>query len=134
MNNEQIAAQLIAMEKAALEEWNRGNPDGYLDIYASDVTYFDPYLEKRIDGFDAIKSLYDNIRGQVSVTSYEFMNPNVQVAGNTAILTFNLISKDGDKTYPWNCTEVYRQEADDDWKIAHVHWSYIRPMDRMGDI
>lgn len=134
MNNKQITAQIIAMEKAALDAWNKGNPDGYLAIYAPDVTYFDPYLEKRVDGFDAIKRLYENIRGQVSVSTYTMIDPLVHVTGNTAILTFNLISQEGDKTYPWNCTEVYRLTDDNVWKIAHVHWSYIRPMDRMGEI
>lgn len=134
MDNERITAEIIAMEKAALEEWNKGNPDAYLDIYAHDVTYFDPYLEKRIDGFDEIKRFYDSLKGQGSVSKYDMLRPSVQLFENTAILTYNLISYAGDKTYPWNCTEVYRLEPDNKWKIAHVHWSYIRPMDRMGEI
>ncbi len=34
--DEALANKIIAIEKAALEEWNKGNPDGYLNIYAND--------------------------------------------------------------------------------------------------
>lgn len=124
-----LANKIIAMEKAALEEWNKGNPDSFLQIYAEDYTYFDPYLKKRVDGFSAIKELYDGIKGQASVDRYEMVDPVVQLAKDIAVLTFNLYSYSGDKVYPWNCTEVYKLQPNKEWKIIHTHWSYIRPMD-----
>jgi len=130
--NKKVADRIIALEKAALEEWNKGNPDGYLAIYSEDVTYFDPYLQKRVDGFAAIKTLYEEIRGTFSVDHYEMVDPRVQETTDTAILTYNLHSYSGDAVYKWNCTEVYRLQPDNKWKIAHVHWSYIRPMDMKG--
>lgn len=124
-----FADKIIAMEKTALDAWNNGDPDGYLRIYAADYTYFDPFLEKRIDSFAAIKEVYEAIRGQVSVSRYDMVNPVVQTGKDIAILTFNLHSYSGDTVYKWNCTEVFKQQPDKEWKIIHTHWSFVRPMD-----
>lgn len=129
MEEKDIQTMIITLERKALEEWNKGNPDGYLEIYAPDITYFDPYLEKRVDGYDEIKKLYDEIKGTFSVEQYEMVNPVVQISQNTAVLTFNLISHSGGEVYKWNCSEVYKLHSDNQWKIIHTHWSFIRPMD-----
>jgi ketosteroid isomerase-like protein len=121
MNEENLAAAIIAMEKAALEEWNRGNPTGYLDIYAENITYFDPI--QRINGFEKIKELYESIRGKLQVEKYEIIDPVVQVSGNTVVLGYILVSHAENKVYRWNCTEVYQQQSDKQWKIIHSHWS-----------
>jgi len=118
---EDLATTIIAMERAALEEWNKGNPTGYLDIYAEDITYFDPF--QRIIGFEKIRELYESIRGEVQVEKYEIIDPVVQISGKTVVLSYNLVSCSGDKVYHWNCTEVYQQQPDTQWKIIHNHWS-----------
>jgi hypothetical protein len=56
-NTEELSATIIALEKAALEKWNQGDPSGYLDLSAEDVTYFDPSLEQRMDGLKTEKLL-----------------------------------------------------------------------------
>ena len=33
--------QIIATERAALDRWGRGDPQGFLEIMAPEVTYFD---------------------------------------------------------------------------------------------
>ena len=129
MNQENLATTIIAMEKAALEEWNKGNPSGYLNIYAEDITYFDPFQEKRFDGFEKMKLFYESLRGSVQVENYEMIDPVVQIVGETAVLSYNLVSQSGNDVYRWNCTEVYQQQPDKQWKIIHNHWSFVRPMD-----
>ncbi len=124
-----IETMIIALEKAALEEWNKGNPDAYLAIYAEDITYFDPFQERRINGLDKMRTFYEGLRGQASVDKYEMIDPKVQVAGETAVLTYNLVSYSGEAVYKWNCTEIYRRDSNGQWKIIHNHWSFIRPMD-----
>ncbi|MDR2949264.1 MAG: DUF4440 domain-containing protein [Prevotella sp.] len=128
MDKESIKKQIIEMEIAALEKWNKGNPDGYLDIYSPDFTYFDPFQERRLDGFEKIKELYESLRGKGSVERYEMINPVVQLSQSTAVLTYNLISYSGDDVYKWNCTEVYQLISDNQWKIVHNHWSLIKPL------
>ncbi len=126
-NNTQLAEKIIAQEKAALERWNNGDPSGYLEIYADDITYFDPFLKVRIDGKAEITKLYMSIKGQVKVDRYEMINPQLQVKGDMAILSFNLVSYEKGKQHKWNCSEVYRHETDNTWKVIHSHWSITTP-------
>ena len=51
---------IIAMETAALEAWHDGNPTPYLELYSDDFTYFDPVQERRLDGWNRIKELYES--------------------------------------------------------------------------
>jgi hypothetical protein len=62
-NDQEITETLIAMESAALRRWGNGDPSGFLEICASDVVYFDPYQEKRIDGIEALTQYYKGIWG-----------------------------------------------------------------------
>ena len=124
-NEQEITKTIIALESAALERWRNGDPSGFLEICAPDVVYFDPYLEKRIDGIEALTQYYKTIWGQVRFDRFELLNPCVQVSGELAVLTFNYVSYTGDKQSRWNCTEVYRYD-NEQWKIIQTHWSYTR--------
>lgn len=127
MNNEEIKALIIEMETAALEQWNQGNPSGYLAIYDRQITYFDPMQEKRIDGFDKLEALYETLRGKGHVDRYEMIDPEVQLSDKVAVLTYNLKSYAGEKFWHWNCTEVYQLNSDNQLKIIHNHWSIVQP-------
>jgi ketosteroid isomerase-like protein len=122
---------IITLERAALDRWGKGDPGGYLELYARDVTYFDPAREKRIDGIDAMTQLLEPIRGLVKVDRYEMIAPHVYRSGDIAVLTYNLISHsrrpDGSAAVTrWNVSAVYRQ-IDGGWKIVHHHFSYTKP-------
>ncbi len=118
------ADTIIAMERAALDRWGKGDPSGFLEICAPDAVYFDPSLERRIDGRDALGKYYDAIRGKVSIERYELLNPLVQRVGDAAVLTYNFVSYgDAEDEYSWNCTEVYRRSGEG-WEIIQTHWSY----------
>ena len=124
---ENIATTIIAMERAALDRWGRGDPSGFLEISAPDVVYFDPFQEVRLNGIDALRALYESIRGQVSVARYELIDPRVQASENMAVLTFNYVAEGSNEmTSRWNCTEVYRRDQDA-WRIIQTHWSITRP-------
>ena len=115
---------VIELERAALARWCRGDPDGFLEISADDVVYFDPFLATRLDGVDQLKVYYDGIRGRISAPRHEMIQPHVQKIGNVAILTFRFVSSSGSAgaAMRWNCTEVYRRQ-DDTWRIVQTHWS-----------
>ncbi|MCW5911357.1 MAG: nuclear transport factor 2 family protein [Cyclobacteriaceae bacterium] len=123
-----ISETIIALEKAALEKWNQGDPGGYLNLSADDVTYFDPYTDHRLDGLEALKIYYEPVKGQIHVSRYEMLNPKVTATNTMAVLTFNLHSYAGDNVSKWNCTEVYRLEPNGQWKIVQTHWSFIKPL------
>ena len=125
-----IKNEIISLERAALERWGKGDPQGYLELMAPEVTYFDPALEKRLDGLAAVKAYIIPFTGKIRIDSYEMINPQVQRDGDVAVLTFNLIDRvkrpDREGKVRWNSTEVYRR-IDGNWKIIHSHWSYIKP-------
>jgi ketosteroid isomerase-like protein len=121
-----IAARIIAMERAALDRWGEGDPDGYLEISADDVVYFDPGTARRLNGIAELRALYDQFRGKIRIDHFEIVDPNVQVDGNVAVLTFNFVSRGSEGEMRWNTTEVYRRDKDD-WRIIHTHWSFTQP-------
>jgi len=86
------AADIIALERAALDRWSRGDPTGFLEISAPDVVYFDPLLDLRLDGRDALAAHYEPFRGKIHISRYEMDNTKVQFAGDAAVLTFNFVS------------------------------------------
>jgi ketosteroid isomerase-like protein len=118
-----ISSTIIAMERAALDRWGHGDPGGFLEICASDVVYFDPYQERRVDGIEALTKLYQTYRGQVHIDRFELLNPVVQASSELAVLTFNYVSYEGREESRWNCTEVYRR-GQGHWRIIQTHWSY----------
>ena len=131
-SQQDVAETVIALERGALDRWGKGDPEGYIEIYAPDVTYFDPVQERRIDGLDALKNMLASYTGKIRVDRFDMIAPAVQRHGDMAVLTFNLISH---RTQPdgtdaivarWNATAVYRA-MDGTWTSIHVHWSYIKP-------
>ncbi len=121
-NEHDVAATLIAMERVALDRWGKGDPSGYLEISAPEVVYFDPFLERRIDGREALADYYETLRGKVQLDRQELINPRVQLYGEAAVLTFNSMSYFTGGQLGWNCTEVYQHHAQD-WHIVQTHWS-----------
>jgi len=126
-----VTDTIIALERAALDRWGRGDPQGYVETYAPEITYFDPFTDKRVDGIDAVKAMLKPITGKVKVDRYEMLNARAQQSGDIAVLSFNLVSyarnPDGSpRAVRWNSTEVYRRSAGK-WKIIHSHWSFTKP-------
>ena len=123
---------VIAVERAALDRWGRGDPDGFLELYAEEITYFDPMQERRIDGVSALRALYGPLAGKFSIDRYEMLIPRVQRYGDVAVLTYNLQNyarqADGTErpTSRWNSTAVFRR-VDGRWRTIHSHWSFTKP-------
>jgi ketosteroid isomerase-like protein len=97
-------------------------------------------LVERTDGLDTLKAQAAAIRGTTlpfTEPRYDMINPVVNLAGDIAVLTFNLVSHgaqlDGGPktTVRWNATEVY-QRFNGSWKIIHSHWSYVTPVLKEG--
>ncbi|MDR3708433.1 MAG: DUF4440 domain-containing protein [Capsulimonadaceae bacterium] len=115
--------EIVEMERAALDRWCKGDPSGFLEICAPDVVYFDPFLDARIDGLDALSSYYDSLRGKICAPRYEIIAPRVQQISDAAILTFRFVSyNDEGEPCRWNCTEVYDYTSGQ-WRIVQTHWS-----------
>lgn len=123
---DESATTIISMERKALDRWSKGDPDGFLQISDSSVVYFDPFIERRLNGRDELKKLYEQVRGKIHIDSYQMIEPKVQVAGEFAVLTYNFVSHDSEAMMRWNTTEVYRRK-EGKWRIIHTHWSLTQP-------
>ena len=130
-----LLEELVVLERSALDRWIRLDPQGYLDLQAPEVTYFDPFTESRVDGLDALQvrvAPMKNMKPPFTNPRYEMINPKVQHHGDVALLTFNLVNYGELPNGPervlsrWNSTEVYRRIGGA-WKIIHSHWSFIQP-------
>ena len=124
-----IARTIIAMEREALERGARGEVEAFVAISDPDVVYFDPFLDRRLDGVGALEEYYRRVfRAQEEEIEIELINPKVQATSEMAVLTFNYRDT-GRRTgcvHLWNCTEVYRKTAQG-WRIIQTHWSWTKP-------
>ena len=134
----EVAAQefrpdaIIALERAAMDRWGKGDPQGFIDIFADEISYFDPSTERRVDGAEAMRARFAPIKGLVKLSSYEILNPDVYRRGDVAILSYNLVTHgqrpDGQpQVVRWNVTEAYTQIGGQ-WKIVHSHFSLTQPL------
>lgn len=123
MDKNTVSETIIALEREAMSAWHDGNPSPFLELYSKDFTYFDPGQEVRLDGWDKIKELYESLRGKVKMDRFEMINPVVKATDTMTVLTYNLDSYSGETLWKENCTEVYRLEENNKWKIIHCHFS-----------
>jgi ketosteroid isomerase-like protein len=128
---QEIEKQIIEKEKKILDEWGKGHTMIFTANSADEITYFDPSLAKRLNGVKEFTELLKPIENKFTIDKYEMVNPKVQVHGEIAVLTYNLVdyakNQQGEmKSFSWNTTEVYRKSGND-WKIIHSHWSFTKP-------
>lgn len=139
---EEVKATIIALEKQALELWNSGNPDGFLNLSSDDVVYADPAFVYRVQGKKALEAYYEQVRGKIKIDQYSIINPTVQVMAGGAVLTYDYEAHRDGLVFRMHCTEVYSAEAGETpepsaaageqeiqtvWKIIHTHWSMVMP-------
>jgi len=122
-----LSNTIIALERGAMDRWLKGDPAGYLDLLADDVTIFDPRLDSRMDGRTAAVAFFaPRVSGTASIPKFEFVNPRVLAIGDAAVLTYNLLTYDanGAVTSRWNFSEVYRRSGQR-WEIVQSHASFV---------
>jgi len=122
---------VISLERAAMDRWGNGDPYGFLETYAPEITYFDPGRERRVDGIEAVTAALAPIKGLVMLDHYDMISPRVYHDGNVAILSYNLITyrkgADGAAGVTrWNVTAAYAL-IDGRWKTVHHHFSITKP-------
>lgn len=127
---ENIKATIIDLEKQALALWNNGNPDGFIHLSTDDVIYMDPAFERKLEGKKVLEDYYNSIRGKIQIEVYKMINPVVQLLSDVAVLTYNYEAHREGVIFKMNCTEVYKFDSANQWKITHTHWSFVHPINR----
>lgn len=125
------AAEIMRLERGALERWRKGDPTGVLERSAEEVTHFDDDTPTRLDGLVELKKKHEKVAGKVRYDAMEFVRPRFWVGTDAVVLFYQLLSTtlDPDGTVrartPWNCTEVYAKTPAG-WRVVHSHWSLVR--------
>ena len=60
-------ADIVAMERAALDRWGAGDPQGYLEIMAPGVTYFDPVQPRRVVSTNFARLLFHVLSSEQAI-------------------------------------------------------------------
>ena len=122
------AVEIVALEKAMLDRWGTGDTLAFVENAARDITYFDPSLEKRLDGREAFEKMFVPIKGTFRVPKYEMVDPKVQSYGDIAVLSYNMVdyNERGIAAYRMNVTEVFNRQGGR-WMLVHSHFSITKP-------
>lgn len=126
-----LLGELMALETAAMERWRKGDPDGFIEISAPDVSYIDTGTRPRIDGLAGLRAEYDKRAGKIFFDIMDFVDPQVRACGDLAALVYRFFSgglkPDGSITRntAWYCTEVFVRR-DGRWQILQTQWSFIQ--------
>jgi ketosteroid isomerase-like protein len=122
---------ILSLENAAMERWRNGDPGGFVELSAEDITYVDVGQVRPIVGLKDFSAYMQGLAGQIHYQRSEFIDPRVVVAGEAALLSYNyrssVLTPEGAvaSQTPWNATEVYFRRGGQ-WQIVHTHWSFIR--------
>lgn len=128
---EGVLGDLMTLEAAAMERWRKGDPFGYVEISAPEVTYLDVGTQPRLNGRETLRAYYAPIAGKVAFDVMDFVAPEVRMCGDLAVMPFRFLSislnPDGSvaRRTPWNVSEVY-VNRDGQWRILHTHFSFIQ--------
>lgn len=128
MTPEELAA-LVEFERSIQWRWSSGDPTGYMDALAVDVTYVDPLAEDLLVGRDAVREHFQRIYAPAGITRQEYLNEHARSIGTDEgllVFTFNTYQQDdnGDEKLflSWNMTLTFRKSGDS-WLMTHGHLS-----------
>jgi hypothetical protein len=78
-----LLEEIVALERAALDRWITLDPQGYLNLFAPEITYFDPTTDARVDGPEALKARLAPIRNM----KLPFKNPRYEMLNSGCNVT-----------------------------------------------
>ncbi|HYY56123.1 MAG TPA: nuclear transport factor 2 family protein [Pyrinomonadaceae bacterium] len=122
-----VASQIIAREKASVEAWQRKDKAFFADFLADDATYFGPYTPY-LDTEPKTNFIpkFEQVTEMFKYNDFQMYNPRVQVYGDTAVLTYtsSVSATFGGQplNYTAKMTSVYVKQGNT-WRVVHGHES-----------
>ena len=58
-NLSELEKKIVQIEKDALDKWYAGDPSPYIANMGGDIGYFEPVLDKRLDGKDPLQKMFE---------------------------------------------------------------------------
>jgi hypothetical protein len=113
--------------KLANDKWASGDPMGFMDCAAQDVTWIDDLgAQNRVSGYDSLKVYLEAFKGKIPPHEHELLDPFFQNYGDIVIVTYRYQGKfEGEPSAPWKVTSVFRYK-DGDWLSVHENWSEVK--------
>jgi hypothetical protein len=119
----------VVMEKIemAAEKWSTGDPMGYVEVAAPDITWSDDLAAPvPISTKEALKVYLEGFRGQIPPHKFELSEFTYQFYEDIIIVTYHYQGTfDEVKAPPWKVTSVYRFE-NGDWLSVHENWTNVK--------
>lgn len=53
------------------------------------------------------------------------IEPTVLLSSDVAVLAYDYEAYRDDRTFRMHCTEVFKLDSSEQWKIIHTHWSFV---------
>ena len=127
LSREDAERAVLAQVHRIQDRWAAGDPLGYIENAADDVTWFDDIAaQTRIDGLVDWRNYLTSLIGKIPPQVHELTDLKVQAYGDIAICTFHYNSTvNGTPQNPWKATEVYRL-TNGKWLLEHAHWSLMK--------
>jgi ketosteroid isomerase-like protein len=124
---DEAAAAIMEKIKAANDRWASGDPTGFLDCAAPDITWMDDLgATYPVQGYDSLKTYLESFKGQIPPHQHELQVPMFQNYGDMVIVTYRYQATfDGEVQAPWKVTSVYRYK-DGDWLSVHENWTEVK--------
>lgn len=122
---------ILSHERDALNNWSNGNPAGYFQHAADDITYFDDIgAQGRKEGIESVSPYGETLKEMIPPHKYEMENTKVQVYGDAAILSYHYqpYSNEGEPLTKWRASVIY-SNLNDEWKMVHAHWTMVKPQE-----
>ncbi len=120
-----VTGEIVALERQTMDGWLKGNPEPMLARMDPQVTYIHEITNKRLEGITAVRQLCEPYRGRPLFDSYEMDAPKVRSSetGSVAVLSYQLVTRNGSTTARWNMTQVNERTSGGGWRVIHMHAS-----------
>jgi uncharacterized protein (TIGR02246 family) len=124
------ADAILKIERDAWEAVKNKNLDALSDYFTEDASMFGEGQAYRIRGKADLMRAMEAWVNQTDLTSYQMLDPQVQVLGNTALLTyyFSVSGTSGGNNFTQSgkISMVYVKQ-DGKWRVLHEHSSATGP-------
>ena len=123
--DEAIAAIMEKIEKAN-DAWSNGDPMGFLENAAQDITWMDDLMAPTpVNGYEALEAYLANFKGMIPAHEMQLSDFLFQFYDDIVIVTYHYQGElDGNLLPKWKVTSVFRY-ADGNWLSVHENWTEV---------
>ena len=126
-NGDKAKAAVMEKINMAAEKWSKGDPLGYVECAADDITWMDDLdAQLPVIGKAALKSYLEGFKGKVPLHEKELTDFVFNFYDDIVIITYRYTGIfDGEPADPWKVTSVYRY-INGEWLSVHENWTEVK--------